>query len=407
MDRLLVASLAPLAKVIGGIVPALLTGCVSTQGPDTARTSPDEEKFRLELCSEAPIRVDGPPGGQQSQGCVATFTQELPDEKTRAQLGKSQLERRYLVYVPEGLASAGSAAPPAPVVFMFAASTVSAEGAAFYHTRRRFEELADQEGFIVVYGNGVPEARSPEAPTPMAKGGFFPGCLLEHDGEGYDVAYVRMILSQLETELKVDRSRIYATGLSEGGGMALQLALEAPDLVAAIAPVAPVPVHPSGHWLYSCHPKPGHDRVSIAMLASTHDPFVSYAPGGSEVFPNANYPGMEETRDAWLAALRIEGPPQVDFMPDKVRGDSFTARTGLDTSTIERHRYPAGPGGQELWYYKAIGAGHWWPNPLQTYPGLWEKMGKSNQDIDFADEAWSFFKRHQKKPSGEHEQARE
>jgi poly(3-hydroxybutyrate) depolymerase len=58
---------------------------------------------------------------------------------------------------------------------------------------------------------------------------------------------------------------------------------------------------------------------------------------------------------------------------------------------------PLGPDGQEFWYYEAEGMGHRWPNPKQTWSGLWEKFGKTNQDIDFADQAWEFFKRHTKR----------
>jgi polyhydroxybutyrate depolymerase len=234
----------------------------------------------------------------------------------------------------------------------------------------------------------------------MPEGGFLQGCFAEHAGEGVDVAYVRRIVEQLETELKIDRARIYATGLSAGGGMAFQLALEAPDLVAAIAPVAGLPFQPRGAWLFSCHPKPGHERISIAMLAATHDRFVSYAPGGSPEYPAARYPGMEQARDAWLAAMKIQGAPAIEKFPDVNKADSYTPYTGLTSSTIERQQYPAGPDGQELWYYKAVGAGHWWPNPVQIWPGLWPKFGKTNQDIDFADEAWAFFKRHTKPPPG-------
>lgn len=384
-------------KALRWMIPALLTGCISSQRPHASVESANKSQFPLEICSEHPIRLEGPPGAQQSRGCVVTFRQELTDKATRARLGVSQLERRYLVYAPKALASAGRDAPPAPVVFVFPGSTASAEVAAFYYTKTRFEDLADLEGFIVVYGNGVPEAHSSDGQVPMPKGGFLPACLMEHEGEGYDVAYVRTILSQLETQLNVDRSRIYATGLSQGGGMSLQLALEAPELVAAIAPVAPVPFQPSGEWLHSCHPKAGYENVSIAMLASTHDRFISYKPGGAHFYPDARYPGMEETRDAWLAALSIQGPPEVNTFPDMVTGDSYTPHTGLSTSTIERQRYPAGPEGQEFWYYKAVGMGHWWPNPQQSWGGIWEELGKTNQDMDFADEAWSFFKRHQKK----------
>jgi fermentation-respiration switch protein FrsA (DUF1100 family) len=35
-------------------------------------------------------------------------------------------------------------------------------------------------------------------------------------------------------------------------------------------------------------------------------------------------------------------------------------------------------------------------NPTQMWNGLWRQFGKTNQDIDFADHAWEFFKRHPK-----------
>jgi poly(3-hydroxybutyrate) depolymerase len=107
---------------------------------------------------------------------------------------------------------------------------------------------------------------------------------------------------------------------------------------------------------------------------------------------------MEQTRDAWLAAMKIHGPPTIDKFPDVIQGDSYKPHTGVISSTIERQRYPLGPDGQELWYYKAVGMGHWWPNPVQLWQGLWERFGKTNQDIDFADQAWEFFRRHPKRP---------
>ena len=282
------------------------------------------------------------------------------------------------------------------MVFVFPGYSASAEGAAFYYTHTSFERLADRDGFIVVYGNGLPNAPATGEKPSMPEGGFLQGCLAEHAGEGVDVDYVRRIVDQLATEVSVDRARVYATGLSAGGGMAFELALEAPDLVAAIAPVAGLPFQPNGPWVWSCHPRPGHQRISIAMLAATSDRFISYAAGGSPEYPAARYPGMEQTRDAWLAALGIHGAPTVDGFPDVVQGDSYTPHTGLNSSTIARYRYPPGVEGQELWYYKAEGMGHWWPNPTQIYDRLWPRFGKTNQDVDFADEVWAFFQRHAK-----------
>jgi polyhydroxybutyrate depolymerase len=346
--------------------------------------------FRLRLCGEAPVHLSGPPGAAQSRGCVATFTQVLSDPATIHFLGADKVARRYLVYAPANLSR------PAPVVLVFPGYSTSAEAVAFYTTHTRFEALADRDGFIVVYGNGLPNPPNAREHVSVPKGGFLQGCLAAHAGEGIDVQYVRQILAQLQTELPIDRARVYATGFSAGGGMSFELALEAPDLVAAIAPVAGLPFQPRGPWLRACHPRPGHDAISIAMLGATDDPFISYAPGGSRVYPLARYPGMEQTRDAWLTAMGLTGPPEIDELPDVVQGDSYTPQTGRATSTVERQRYRPGPDGRELWYYKAEGMGHGWPNPTQSWAGMWEQFGKTNQDLDFADEAWAFFQRHAK-----------
>jgi len=381
-------------------VLALLAACAAPRAPapappiavQPAATATAPASFRLRLCSAPPVHLDGPPGVAQSRGCVTTFRQRLTDPEIVAALGATEVERRALVYAPANLPPR-----PVPVVLVFPGYSSSAEAIAFYVTHGRFEALADRDGFVVVYGNGLPTPPTPREDASVPQGGFLSGCLARHSDEGVDVAYVRQLLDRLAAEVPIDRTRIYATGMSAGGGMSFELALEAPDLVAAVAPVVPLPFTPSGGWLLHCHPKPGDDRVSIAMVAATDDPFITYDGGGSREYPEAHYPGMERARDAWVAQLGLSGPPEIDALPDVVQGDSYQPETGRTTSTIERQRYRPGPDGRELWYYRATGMGHCWPNPTQVWPGLWKRFGKTNQDLDFADEAWTFFQRHAKR----------
>lgn len=352
--------------------------------------TPGEPSFRLPLCDEAPVPLPAPPGAAQSAGCVVNYTQTTTDDATLAQLGTDTVARRYLVYAPEDLPDA-----PAPVVFVFPGYGANAEAAAFWYTQMRFEALADRDGFIVVYGNGLPFLPEGESGDGlMEKGGYLQGCLLPHAGEGIDVQYVREILDQLDTALTIDRTRVYATGLSAGGGLGLALALEAPDLVAAVAPVAGLPFQPDGIWRFHCNPHADVGAVSIAMLGATADPFIAYEPGPSLMYPTASYPGMPQTRDAWLAVMGISAAPEVEVFPDHVPDDSYAPHSGMTSSYVQVSRYPTGTLGSELWYYEAVGAGHWWPNPTQMYVSLWPLFGKTNQDIDFADQAWAFFQRH-------------
>ncbi|HEX7598310.1 MAG TPA: hypothetical protein VF518_08850, partial [Polyangia bacterium] len=59
-----------------------------------AVVSPANSQFRLRQCSDRPIPVPGPPGVQQSRGCVATFTQELTNPAAIRAVGAKQVERR-------------------------------------------------------------------------------------------------------------------------------------------------------------------------------------------------------------------------------------------------------------------------------------------------------------------------
>jgi polyhydroxybutyrate depolymerase len=371
----------------------VLPGC---GGGSSAGEAPPSGGQRLALCSGDPLRLDSPPGAVQSGGCVVRYTQHSTDAATIARFGRSDFQRRYLVYVPRNLP-----ARAVPVVFVFPGAGTNAEAAAYYYTQTRFERLAERDGFVVVYGNGlpfVPDNMNNGSAAPMAEAGYFQGCLIEHAGEGIDVQYVREILAQLDAtpEVSVDPKRVYATGLSAGGGLAFELVIEAPDLVAAVAPVAGLPFQPGGEWQMHCNLHPNHGQVSIAMLAATADPWISYAPGASLVFPDAHYPGMEATRDAWRAAMGIAAAAQTSSFPDVVTSDAYAPQAGMTSSQIELSKYAAGTAGAELWYYKAVGAGHWWPNPSQIIASLWPTFGKTNQDIDFADEAWGFFQRHAK-----------
>jgi polyhydroxybutyrate depolymerase len=379
----LIISLVPLFGCSGG-------GSGGTGGSG----APNASTRRLAICNADPVVLSGPPGAKQSGGCVVNYSQKITDPAYIQYFGTNAVQRRYLVYAPKNLPK-----NPVPVVFVFPGKGTNAEAAAYYYTYTRFETLADQHGFVVVYGNGASYLLYGESGTGLNEskyGGDFQGCFLAHSGEGIDVQYVREILDQLGTELKIDRTRVYATGLSAGGGLCFELALEAPDLVAAVAPVAGLPFQPTGDWLFKCNAHPNGGRVPIAMLAATADTFIAYGPGGSVQYPNGNYPGMEQTRDAWLTAMGISGEPTYESLPDIVNSDSYLPQSGVTSSYIELYKYPAGALGSELWYYKAVGAGHWWPNPTQNISTLWDTFGKTNQDIDFADQAWAFFQRHPK-----------
>lgn len=84
------------------------------------------------------------------------------------------------------------------------------------------DATADEEGFLVVY----PEATD------------FGFNALDCCGSEDDVGFVEAVVATMVEDWNADPARIYATGMSNGAELSYRLAVELPDLFAAIAPVS-------------------------------------------------------------------------------------------------------------------------------------------------------------------------
>ena len=137
-----------------------------------------------------------------------------------------------------------------------------------------WRSLADSEGFIVAHPLGLfgrPEA--PEVDTSWAGPSFNGGPLC--CGAAFvtgtdDVGFARAIVQAVSAEANIDRARVYATGLSNGGYMSHRLACEAADVFAAVAPVAArIGLVPTT----LCQPS---RPIALIEFAGLHDPDVPY-----------------------------------------------------------------------------------------------------------------------------------
>jgi polyhydroxybutyrate depolymerase len=126
------------------------------------------------------------------------------------------ISRRYLLHVP----STPVAASPLPLV-------VDLHGllthAAFERAASGFAAVADREGFVVAYPEAIDAAWSLSdddccAVTPAD-----------------DVGFVRALVDVLHDSGCLDAKRVYAVGVSAGGGLAQQLGCRAADVFAAVA----------------------------------------------------------------------------------------------------------------------------------------------------------------------------
>ena len=137
-------------------------------------------------------------------------------------------ERAYLVHIPTGYRSD----KPAPVVFAFHGGGGNMQLQAGEHYG--LVDKSDSAGFIAVFPNGY--SRLPSGNLATWNAGT---CCAQARDEGIDdVGFVRAIWDKLPDLVSVDRQRVYATGMSNGGMMSYRLACEMADVFKAIAPVA-------------------------------------------------------------------------------------------------------------------------------------------------------------------------
>ncbi len=167
------------------------------------------------------------------------------------------VERSYLVHVPASYT--GALAVPLLVDIHGWTSTAAVQKAL-----SKSDLLSNEKGFIVAYPQGLNNQ-------------FNAGICCGNHGID-DVGFMRALVVKLKAEATIDARRVYASGLSNGGGMTHRLACEAADVFAAFAPIAfPISVSP----ISACQPS---RKVPILTFMGLTDVLVPYN-GGS--FPSA------------------------------------------------------------------------------------------------------------------------
>lgn len=136
------------------------------------------------------------------------------------------VSREFLVHVPES--AIGKSAP------MLLALHGGGGDMDYQAGNYGLIEKSEQAGFIAVFPNGHSRFASGILATWNA--GTCCGRAVEQKVD--DVGFLKAVIERVATQVSIDQSRVYATGMSNGGLMSYRLACEAPDLIRAIAPVA-------------------------------------------------------------------------------------------------------------------------------------------------------------------------
>lgn len=237
------------------------------------------------------------------------------------------------------------------------------------------DAVADREGFLAVYPEGT--GRWGRRLETWNAGGCC-GYAMDHNVD--DVGFVVAQLEDLARRTSVDRTRVYATGMSNGAMMAYRLAAEIPERIAAIAPVAGAMV-----WNGQAPLQP----VPVLHFHSVDDPRALYAGGLGPPFPMTTrrvmHPPVEETIARWVKADGCAPTPTVGLTLHGALGGPDASHTAT--------RYAWGPGvdGAEVVLWKLTGAGHVWPGAGKIRAQRF--LGPPTRVVDASNEMWAFFRR--------------
>ena len=261
------------------------------------------------------------------------------------------LRREYIVYVPAGLPRGR----PAPMLLALHGGGGDMD---FQADSYGIKQKADRAGFIAVFPNGHSRFKSGILATWNA--GACCGRAVEQQVD--DVGFLQQVIQRVSRQANVDRGRVFATGMSNGGLMSYRLACEIPHMIRAIAPVA------GTDNTKACSPS---RPVPVIHFHARDDSHVLYDGGsGRDALTRTDFVSVPATIAKWVRLNRA----------------SATARRVLEVPGAHCDLHAAGPRGAPVKLCVTDSGGHSWPGTPSRRANKDPSMAISANDL-----MWEFF----------------
>lgn len=226
-----------------------------------------------------------------------------------------------------------------------------------------FTALAQQEGFLVVYPDGIGRSWADGRNTsPASKEGVD------------DVGFLTALIDEFVAHHQADPKRVFVVGMSNGGFMALTLACKAADKLAAVGSVTGLM---GAELAKTCAPS---RPLPVAIIAGDTDPIVAFE-GGELQAGRGPIIGAEATFARWAELDGCSGSPAITELPDLDPADG---------TRVERRELTGCRDGVRVRLDVVKGGGHTWPSGDRYLPERF--IGKTSTDLDATRELWRFFK---------------
>jgi len=270
------------------------------------------------------------------------------------QLRVGASERSYEIDVP----ARRDSAQPLPAVIVFHGGGGAADSV---RRQTRMSAKGEAEDFVVVYPQGsggiAGKLRTWNAGT----------CCGQAMQQRVDeIAFVAALLDDLQATVAVDRARIYATGISNGGMMAYEVACALADRIAGIAVVA-------GEMTALDRCRPARPVPVLVIHGSADRNLPSDGGVGAKAFAVHDVRSVASAVDFWR----------------RHDGCGTAARSEVG-GAVRRTSYSSCSGGSEVELVMIDGGGHSWPGGDR----LARFLDPPSAALDATAEIWRFFSRH-------------
>jgi polyhydroxybutyrate depolymerase len=285
--------------------------------------------------------------GGTATACGATAVQ--PPGVTTLSMEHDGLSREYRLAVPE----ITSASTSLPLIVNFHGFGSRADLQAGYS---RLEDKGPRRGFVVVTPQGTGDPAYWDT-TPA-------------DGGPDDLGFAAALVDAVAAQVCIDRTRVFATGFSNGARMATYWGCEPATELAAVAPVG-------GVNLYGTCPRGR--PLGVLTFHGRRDENVPYG-GGRDVDagPPALKPSIPSTMRSWARRDRCRADP---------------VRRQVSTH-VRRAVYRGCAGGTGVVLYTVTDGGHTWPGAADL-----PDAGITTHEIDASDLILDFFETQERRAS--------
>lgn len=299
--------------------------------------------------------------GSTLVACKLSSYAKYHDEIEKYSMNWGGYERSYWVHLPP----AQKMASPAPLLFVLHGGGGTAKGMPGF-TFGRFNELADQDGFIVVYPQGIEKQWNDGRIGDQTK------AWKENID---DVGFIVKIVESLSKEYNIDQERIFTSGISNGGFMSSRLLCDRPDVFRGGAVLTATI---SEDYFPKCQPA---QPAAVLIMNGTEDTLVPYNGGPVKVLnkTRGTVLSTDDYVNFWMEKNGCTTKKPMVNLPDK-KDDGTTVTIQEYTDCNKRG---------SLILYTIKGGGHTWPGGIQY---LGERLvGKTSREIIACDVIWEYF----------------